>query len=256
MLNVYRFTGDMLHVISILLLILRLQLAKDDIPLPDRANMTRHLRVLKSNLHGISIKTQELYLLVFILRYLDLFTTFYSHYNSFMKIGYILTTAYIVYTVRRTKPFTENFHYHDICRHWRYIFTPCVALAILTFGYNQSYGRYVYFRFDSSFINIAWIFSIYLESVLIIPQLVVLQWYREVDILTSLYLTCLGLYRLFYILNWIWRSYYEPYYQQEFLAYFCGVIQLLLYIPFFALLIATKCRKVTSREVEHGIIAI
>jgi len=35
---------------------------------------------------GISLKTQELYALVFITRYLDLFWNFYSLYNSIMKV--------------------------------------------------------------------------------------------------------------------------------------------------------------------------
>ena len=58
MMNIFRFAGDMMHVMSIVVLILRLRVSKNAI--------------------GISIKTQELYLVVFITRYLDLFTTYYS----------------------------------------------------------------------------------------------------------------------------------------------------------------------------------
>ncbi len=38
---------------------------------------------------GISLKSQELFLLVFITRYLDIFTNFYSLYNTAMKIVYL-----------------------------------------------------------------------------------------------------------------------------------------------------------------------
>ncbi len=49
---------------------------------------------------GISLKTQELYLLVFITRYLDLFTAWHSLYNTSMKIIYIGISALIVYGIR------------------------------------------------------------------------------------------------------------------------------------------------------------
>lgn len=77
--NIFRLLGDMAHVLSILVLLLRLKATKNAI--------------------GISIKTQELYLVVFATRYLDLFTTFYSLYNSLMKILYISATSYIIYMV-------------------------------------------------------------------------------------------------------------------------------------------------------------
>jgi len=67
--NFFRLAGDMSHVVSILVLILRLRSSKSAV--------------------GISLKTQELFLIVFTTRYLDLFTTFYSIYNSFMKVAFV-----------------------------------------------------------------------------------------------------------------------------------------------------------------------
>jgi ER lumen protein retaining receptor len=82
---------------------------------------------------GISIKTQELYLLVFLTRYLDLFTTFYSFYNSIMKILYIFATAYVVYMVYGTEPFKTNYEKsHDSFLHWYFAVIPCLLLAIVT----------------------------------------------------------------------------------------------------------------------------
>ena len=54
---------------------------------------------------GLSCKTQELYLLVFCIRYLDLFMYFISLYNTFMKIFFISSTAFIIYLMRYKKPF-------------------------------------------------------------------------------------------------------------------------------------------------------
>lgn len=71
--NIFRLAGDMSHVFSIIILLLRLQVAK--------------------NANGVSLKTQELFLIVFCTRYLDLLIRYISLYNSAMKILYIGSTA-------------------------------------------------------------------------------------------------------------------------------------------------------------------
>ncbi len=203
MMNTFRFIGDMCHVVSILVLLLRLRVTK--------------------NANGISIKTQELYLLVFCTRYLDLFTKFYSLYNTVMKILYILSTSYIVYLVKKTEPFKSNYEYsQDSFLHWKFAVAPCVVLAILTSIWQGYWG-----------LEIPWIFSIYLEAIAILPQLITLHRYREVENLTSHYVALLGAYRGLYIFNWIYRSYTEEYYHQTWVVYICGVCQTLLYLDFF-----------------------
>lgn len=49
---------------------------------------------------GISRKTQELYAIVFLARYLDLFTDFISVYNTFMKVVFIASSLAIVWCMR------------------------------------------------------------------------------------------------------------------------------------------------------------
>jgi ER lumen protein retaining receptor len=113
MMNLFRLAGDMCHVLSIVVLLLRLRVSKNAI--------------------GVSIKTQELYLIVFITRYLDLFTTYYSYYNSMMKILYISATAYIIYMVKGTEPFKSTFDKaHDSFLHYQFAVAPCVVLAVVT----------------------------------------------------------------------------------------------------------------------------
>jgi len=60
--NLFRLCGDVSHVVSIVVLALRLNATKSAV--------------------GISLKTQELYLIVFVARYADLFSHFYSYYNT------------------------------------------------------------------------------------------------------------------------------------------------------------------------------
>ena len=78
--NLFRILGDLSHLASFFFLLKTLR--------------------AKRSAAGISLKAQELYLIVFIARYLDLFTNFYSYYNTIMKIIYIVTSGSIVYMIR------------------------------------------------------------------------------------------------------------------------------------------------------------
>ena len=212
MMNLFRFAGDMFHVMSILVLLLRLR--------------------VKENAIGISVRTQELYLIVFVCRYLDLFTTYYSLYNSLMKIAYISATSYIIYMVRYTEPFKTNYDkQQDSWRHLEFAVAPCAIMGLITS---------IYQGFD--FIEMLWYISIYLEAMAICPQLILLQRYREVENLTGHYVFFLGAYRGLYIVNWVWRSYHEAYYKHNWVVYACGIIQTALYVDFFYYYFLSKYR--------------
>jgi ER lumen protein retaining receptor len=77
-----------------------------------------------------------------------------------------------------------------------------------------------------------WTFSIYLESVAILPQLVLLQRTNNIDNLTGNYVALLGSYRGLYIVNWIYRYATERHYRQ-WVVWICGVVQTALYGDFF-----------------------
>ena len=68
-----RWIGDMAHLLSFLVLLFKVHGSR--------------------SCAGISLKTQELYALVFITRYLDLFWNFYSMYNSIMKVRPCVTRS-------------------------------------------------------------------------------------------------------------------------------------------------------------------
>lgn len=213
--NMFRLAGDMSHVFSIIVLLLRLRVVK--------------------NASGISVRTQELFLLVFVTRYLDLFTTFYSIYNSCMKILYICTTALVIYTIKVKEPIASTYDKaQDSFLHWKFAVAPAVLAAVTTHLIQNS--------FAINPMDLLWTFSIYLESIAILPQLIVLQRYREVENLTGNYVFFMGSYRFLYILNWIYRSYHEPYYQHHFVVYFCGVLQTLLYVDFFYYYVKSKAK--------------
>jgi len=205
--NIFRLCGDMSHVFSIIVLLLRLRVAK--------------------NAQGISLRTHELFLLVFVTRYLDLFTQFYSIYNTVMKVLYIVSTASIVYMIRFSQPICATYDKaQDTFLHWKFAAAPCAVIATVTALIGGGVS-------STSLMDILWTFSIYLEAIAILPQLIVLQRYREVENLTGNYIFFMGSYRALYILNWIYRAYTERHYQHHYVVYFCGVLQTVLYADFF-----------------------
>ncbi|CAB9509806.1 lumen protein-retaining receptor [Seminavis robusta] len=214
--NIFRLCGDMSHQFAIVLLIVQLLKAK--------------------NARGISVKTQELRLLVFLTRYLDLFTTFYSLYNSCMKFAYIAETVAIIYMIKFWEPIQSFYNAdQDSFPHWKYAVLPCslVALATHLIGGGTR-------NFD--LMELLWTFSIYLESIAILPQLLVLQKYGLVENLTGNFVFFLGFYRFMYVINWIYRAHTERGYQHHYVVYTCGIVQTLLYADFFYQYCRARCR--------------
>lgn len=198
--NALRLAGDLSHMLSFFVLLFKIHSAK--------------------SVAGISLKTQELYVLVFCARYIDLFWNHLSLYNSVMKVIFIGLSITIVHVMRRGVPqrSTYNPELDSFPHHWLVI--PCVLLGI---AINQDY---------SSPFEMAWAFSIYLEAVAILPQLHMVQKHGEVENLTSHYIFLLGLYRLLYVFNWAYRYATEPDYWQP-IVWVAGLVQAVLYADFF-----------------------
>ncbi|KER26569.1 hypothetical protein T265_06212 [Opisthorchis viverrini] len=83
--------------------------------------------------------------------------------------------------------------------------------------------------------EILWAFSIYLESVAIMPQLFMISKTGEAETITSHYLFALGAYRALYLLNWAYRYVVESH--LDHIALIAGIVQTLLYCDFFYLYI-------------------
>ncbi len=79
--------------------------------------------------------------------------------------------------------------------------------------------------------EITWAFSIWLESVAILPQLFLLQRTGEAETITTHYLFALGSYRALYIPNWIYRYFAENHWDA--ISVLAGIVQTVLYSDFF-----------------------
>lgn len=75
-----------------------------------------------------------------------------------------------------------------------------------------------------------WAFSLILESVCVLPQLLLLRQTTVPTVIDSGYLIALGSYRLLYIVNWIWRAFGEK--KPEAIPVIFGIIQTALYLDF------------------------
>ena len=82
----------------------------------------------------------------------------------------------------------------------------------------------------SSF-GLLWTFSIILESVCVVPQLLLLRQTTVPTVIDSFYLLTLGSYRAFYILNWIVRLASSEHHF-EWRATLFGIIQTAFYVDF------------------------
>ncbi|KAK9867717.1 hypothetical protein WJX84_010987 [Apatococcus fuscideae] len=189
----------MTHLLSILTLLLKIQ-------------ATRSCR-------GISLKTQELYAVVFVCRYLDLFTRWVSLYNTIMKIIFLASSFTIIYLMRYHGSIRFTYDKQQDTFRVVFVLVPAAVLALLL---HQEW----------SIIEVLWTFSIYLEAVAILPQLVMLQRGQNIDNLTGNYVFLLGAYRALYLLNWIYRYFTEPVYRQ-WIVWLAGLTQTGIYGDFF-----------------------
>ncbi|KAH7907341.1 ER lumen protein retaining receptor-domain-containing protein [Hygrophoropsis aurantiaca] len=194
--NLFRLLGDLAHLASIFILVHKIQ-------------TTRSCR-------GISFKTQALYVLVFVMRYIDLLYHWVSLYNFTMKIFFIASSCYILYLMKSrfrptNDPSIDTFKIE-------YLLGPCFLLSLI-------------FNYKFEFAEILWTFSIYLEAVAIFPQLFILQRTGEAETITTHYLAALGIYRALYIPNWIYRYFTEDVIDP--IAVVAGLVQTGLYIDFF-----------------------
>ena len=76
-----------------------------------------------------------------------------------------------------------------------------------------------------------WAFSIWLESVAILPQLFMLQRTGEAETITTHYLFAMGIYRALYVLNWFYRYFADDYIDP--IPWVAGTLQTILYSDFF-----------------------
>lgn len=196
--NIFRLAADLAHLVAIVILLAKIWKTR--------------------SCAGISGRSQILFLVVFICRYVDIFTNFVSLYNTVMKLFFIASSVGTVYLMLFKFKATYDRN-HDTCRA-EFLVVPAAVIALLI-------------NHEFTVMEVLWTFSIYLESVAIMPQLFMLSKTGAAETITAHYLFALGSYRALYILNWVYRYYTESFIDP--IAVVAGIVQTVLYADFFYL---------------------
>jgi len=139
-------------------------------------------------------------------------------YNLIFKILFIGSQGYIIYLMSTAYKPTNDPNI-DTFRVQYLLGGAAIMGILLPYQYTVS--------------EILWAFSIWLESVAILPQLFMLQRTGEAETITTHYLFALGSYRALYIPNWIYRYFTEPKHKMDWISVVAGIIQTVLYSDFF-----------------------
>lgn len=194
--NLFRLLGDLSHLASIFILLYSIEQNR--------------------SINGLSLKTQVLYVLVYLTRYSNLFFKFYSVYNTVLKIFFIGSSIYTVYLM--TNKYQKTIKEHVDTFPIKYLLGGSLVLGVL---FAQKYTPF----------EVLWSFSLWLEAVAILPQLFILQRTGEAENITTHYIFALGLYRALYIPNWIYRYFAEDYFDYN--SVLAGLVQTAIYSDFF-----------------------
>ena len=153
---------------------------------------------------GLSVQTQELLLIVFLTRYLDVFDSS-SGVNCIVKLGCILFTVSLILMVRSIEPFKTScstFQSETGFGHYRNIVLPCFVLTVIAYLLVG----------PLSWIETSWVFSVLLETVAMVPQVFLLRRYGETEGVPVSYVFLLAVFRGLFVLNYIYRFFYDRYF--------------------------------------------
>ncbi|CAD8048283.1 unnamed protein product [Paramecium sonneborni] len=174
---------------------------------------------------GISYKTQEIYLLVFLTRFCDL-NIHFEIIDYVLRIFYLTFTALLIYTIRFQKPFSLTYQKEqDYSQFYNYIYPTAIVLTLI-------------FHTGTSLTQICQSFSIWLEALAILPQMNLMQKIQDVENLAGYYVLCLGVYRGLYVISWYCRVFHAGWWCST--TIFGGTLAVIIYSDFVYLFFKNK----------------
>ncbi|KAL3425374.1 ER lumen protein retaining receptor [Phlyctema vagabunda] len=200
---------------------------------------------------GVSLITQALYAAVFITRYLDMFEYLKNKWNLTLKILYILSSLYILYLMlrvyARTREREKAWKLGGLCLAGSILSAPFIMLvsriklvwsfkevhsiSLRPMRHPEGQAQYRHLKTNDDQ-QVLYIFSLILESVCVLPQLLLLRQTSVPTVIDSYYLLCLGSYRAFYILNWIQRELDLDEREPDPVSVAFGILQTAFYVDF------------------------
>jgi ER lumen protein retaining receptor len=136
---------------------------------------------------------------------------------------YISSTVGIIYMIKCVEPTKSTYSSsQDEFHILKYSIGPSALLALIIAFIN-----------DADVMELLWTYSIIQEVTAMVPQLLIAHSNRHIQTEIKLAILFMGVYRFFYILNWIYRAYTEKNYNHHWLLSICGVLQVAIYTDFF-----------------------
>ncbi|KAL8680531.1 MAG: hypothetical protein Q9186_003282 [Xanthomendoza sp. 1 TL-2023] len=143
-------------------------------------------------------------------------------WNFVLKLFYLGSSFYIILLMMRiyarTREREKAWKLGGICLGGSLVAAPLVLLIFKRWH-------------DYEFHRVLWTFSEILESVCVLPQLLLLRQTSVPTVIDSFYLVTLGSYRAFYMLNWFLR-YFGAEHHFEPIATIFGTVQTAFYVDF------------------------
>jgi len=209
--NIFRYLADVSHLVSVCLLLQKM--------------------LSKKSCYGVSLKTQVLYLVVFCTRYMNKGIFSPPLYNILFKLFYVGSAAAIV-VLMKTRLRASYEKRHDTFQ------IAFILVLCLPFAY-----------FSMPIRNFGWFmmaYSLWVESFAIVPQLILLGRSRKLVVMTRDCIFFMSVYRLFYIMNWVYKLATDTGRTQHVL-WITGILQTVIYSDFIYVYLRTK---VTGAEFE------
>jgi len=194
--NIFRYIGDYLHLFGVCALLATL--AKN------------------RSCAGISRSTQVLYFLVFVTRYLDLLDHSQTAYLVFFKVTYIVSSVIALVIFYKLDSTYER--QKDTCSLAVILIPVCCAALILAESYEIQ--------------EVLWTFSRFCEGFAMVPQYVFCYRDRTTkDIGVTSYVLSMGVYRVFYAANWIYKKVQMPHYS-DMQSWLGGLIEIMFFADY------------------------
>ncbi|CAN8101124.1 unnamed protein product [Discula destructiva] len=201
--NLFRLAGDFCHLGSKVVLLLSIHRNR--------------------SAEGVSFITQILYCVVFLSRYTDVFGANQFLYNRIFKLVYIFSSFYTIAVMQWTFPRTRE---RELA--WKLgaaCFFGSLLISPFTMLIFQPGAEWSFFYW-------LWNLSYILESVCVLPQLLLLRQTTVPTVIDSYYLLFLGMYRGLYVLNWINREFDISDTPPKAVQVIFGLLQTALYVDF------------------------
>lgn len=194
--NIYRYAADYLHFGGMLFGLVMVYSTR--------------------SVQGFSRKTQVLYQIVWLTRYIDVFTESQVRYLVFFKVAFNIVTAATVFA------FNLFHHTYDVAADSCNLVAILVPTAIAAFVTASSEGLQ----------QELWTWSEFIEPFALVPQYIVLYRAKEVRRITLLYVAAVGGYRLLYVCNWIYKRYTWHGAYHDYTSWLGGGVECVLFFDF------------------------